>query len=66
MTIWIRCFRIFTNDRGFDDWERAYEHDAEFETYEDAVIHMHEVCGNTSCMQGWVFDVEIEGRGWDE
>lgn len=66
MTIHLRCFRIFENERGFEDWERAYQFDAEVETFEDAMDHMHEVCGNTSGMEGWVFDVEIGGRGWEE
>ena len=65
MTVEVRCFRIYENERGFDEYERYYDFDGEFETYEEAINWMHKACGNTSGEQAFVFDVEVVGMGWN-
>lgn len=36
------CYRLYTNDRGFDDWERYPKYDLETTDDSDAIIHMSE------------------------
>ena len=45
MTVEVHCFRIFENERGFDEYERYYDFDGEFETYEEAINWMHKEIG---------------------
>lgn len=60
----VTCFRLFQNRFGYNDYERHYEWDEEFETADDAIGYMHERCGDTSMGEIFVFDVIVKGRGW--
>ena len=54
----LTCYRLYTNDRGFDDWERYPEYD--YETTDDsaAVIHMSECTDREMGFEIFVFRVE--------
>ena len=66
MKIEITCYRLFYNKRDFEDFERHYVWDRIFDSYEEAVVFMHNACGYTSGEQMFTFDVTILDRDWDK
>lgn len=62
MIVECTCYRLYENERGFDDFEFASKYDGTFETMEEAVRHMHDVCGLSSTSGLYTFDVTI----WEE
>lgn len=39
----VECYRLFTNARGFEDWEREPKYDETFDDDASAICHMDEV-----------------------
>lgn len=57
--IFVRCYRLYINARGFEDYSPAHDMDREFETSEKAVAWMDDVCGRNSIGTTYAFDVEV-------
>lgn len=59
MTIRLSCFKIYENERGFDEYSTHHEWDADFETAEEAIAYMVDKCGWSSGEHAFVFDVDV-------
>ncbi len=59
MKILLDCFSIFENERGFNDFKPEYEYDAEYESIEDAIQYMDEICALSGRGERILFSVEI-------
>lgn len=60
MRIHVSCWRLFYNEREFEDYERYGEWDATFDNFEDAIRYMDDKCGWSSASETFTFDVEVD------
>lgn len=55
----VTCYRLFTNAKGFKDWEREPKYDGTFDDDDTALCHMDEVTNRREVAGGiYVFRVE--------
>lgn len=54
----LTCYRLFTNEHGFDDWERYPKYDLETTDDSNAIIHMSECADAEMGFEKFVFRVE--------
>lgn len=53
------CWSCFENERGFDDYRRVSNLDADFEDPTEAVEYMSRICDESTGVDTYVFFVEV-------
>lgn len=61
----VTCYRLFTNARGFEDWEREPRFDGTFDDDASALCHMDEVT-NMEEVAGDIHVFRVESYEVDE
>lgn len=61
----VTCYHLFTNARGFEDWEREPRYDGTFDDDANALIHMDEIT-NREGIVGDIYAFRVESYEVDE